>query len=52
MAALRSTADQVLKDLVADDTFSRKVFASFDAYRRQVRESSRLAEQAYLNTRG
>ena len=52
MAALRETADQVLQDLVAEDAFSRKVFASFDKYRKQVRESTRLAEQAYLNTRG
>lgn len=52
MAALRTTADQVLKDLVSNDAFSRKVFDSFDNYRQQVRESSRLAEQAYLNMRG
>ncbi len=52
MAALRTTADQVLKDLVAEDDFSRKVFDSFSQYRKQVRESSRLTEQAYLNMRG
>lgn len=50
--AMREASETVLKELVADDDFSRKVYDSYLTYRNQVRQASNLAERAYLNSRG
>jgi len=51
MAALREASDEVLEELIANDAFSRKVYDSYEAYRMRVEQSTRIMEQAYLNSR-
>lgn len=51
MTALRAYSDAVLEDLAASDPFARKVYASYRDYRDQVRKTTAIGEQAYLNLR-
>ena len=49
--ALRKVSDEVLRDLVAEDPFAKKVYASFDAYRQAAIAMTAITDQAYLDTR-
>lgn len=51
IAALRTASVQVLDELTANDVFSRKVYDNYKTYQAQVQASTRLMEQAYLETR-
>jgi TRAP-type mannitol/chloroaromatic compound transport system substrate-binding protein len=49
---LRSLSDQVIKELTETDPMSKKVFESFDKFRKQVIAWHNISERAYLNSRG
>lgn len=49
---LRSLSDQVIKELTETDPMSKKVFESFDKFRKQVIAWHNISERAYLNARG
>jgi TRAP-type mannitol/chloroaromatic compound transport system substrate-binding protein len=51
MLALREASAQVLKELVANDSFSRKVYESVEQFRRKSAASTAIAEKAYLDMR-
>ena len=51
LAALRETADAVVRELAETDEMAGKVYASYQAYKQQVRRSTELGEQAYLGAR-
>ena len=51
LAALRETADAVVRELAEADEMAGKVYASYQAYKQQVRRSTELGEQAYLGAR-
>ena len=48
---LRELSEEVVAELANTDDFSRKVFASYDAFYRSARKWTRMSEQAYLNAR-
>ena len=48
---LRKISAEVVAEEAANDPMSAKVYASFSAFNEQVREWSRISEQAYLNAR-
>jgi TRAP-type mannitol/chloroaromatic compound transport system substrate-binding protein len=51
MQALREASAQVLKELVANDAFSRKVYDSVEQFRRNSVAATAIAEKAYLDRR-
>lgn len=51
LTALREASTQVLQELTANDSFSRRVYDSYKDYRAQIVQSTAIMEQAYLNAR-
>lgn len=51
MQALREASAEVLKELVGNDPFSRKVYDSIEKFRKNSIAATAIAEKAYLNMR-
>lgn len=51
LAALRDTSETVIREAAEADAFTGRVFASYDAFRQQVMQTTRISEHAYLNAR-
>jgi TRAP-type mannitol/chloroaromatic compound transport system substrate-binding protein len=51
LARLRELSDQVVAEIAEHDDMSRRVYASFQTFRDQVRQWSDISERAYLNAR-
>ena len=49
---LRELSDQVVADVAAKNALSKRVHASFQAFREQVVQWSDISSRAYLNARG
>jgi TRAP-type mannitol/chloroaromatic compound transport system substrate-binding protein len=49
LSALKSYAGEVIADLIAADPMSRKVYASFDAFRTDVIGWAQMSEQVYYD---
>lgn len=48
---LRTISEEVVSEMVAREPMARKIYASFDKFRRQVIEWEKVSEQAYLRAR-
>lgn len=51
ISKLKEVSQEVLEDLAKEDPSIKKVFESFDAYRKQVSDYHKVSEQAFLETR-
>ncbi len=51
LTTLRTLSDEVIADIAAKDTLSKKVFESFSAFRKNVMAWHDISERAYLNAR-
>lgn len=51
LAALRETSEAVVLELARADDNAARIYESFSAFRKQVVQSTRIAEQAYLGAR-
>ena len=51
LARLRELSAQVVEEIAAKDALSKRVYESFQRFRRQATQWSDISQRAYLNAR-